>query len=497
MLMNRRTLQNMLGAAVLLLLTLTAGTAMAQSIGLVWTTPIPVANGAVYDNIRPQIALATGETPLVIWGSTTGGRKGWTTRWNGSAFATPTQVNPNGQINAYTVEGPNIAALGDTAYAVYTIYPANSAQVMLRSSWDGGLTWNAPVWVDSLGTDLPTFANLGITDSGQPIVMYIRQTATYADPRFVVRTSMDGGQTWSPEAIASDAAPGDDVCDCCTGQPYWHDGKLIATFRNNDANVRDMWAAISTDGGLTFPTAIDLDTTDWQIPACPSSGPVSLLIGDTIYTAFMSQGGNGLARVYLGASNLATGQLAYNWPLLDTSASISQNYVAIAGNGDTIAVAWYQNNGANPEIALRYSFTGVAGLYDHPIQYVTGWATGVQSFPDMVWSNGKLHLVWQDDATGTVKYSCGSVGILAGADEAGAAWQVFPNPTDGRFSITGLPVGEYALEVSDALGHLVYVQQLVAPMVDLDMRDLTTGMYFIRLRQAGAPPTTKRLWVQH
>ncbi len=473
-------------------------TSNAQHIGLVWAPPIQVANGSVYDNIRPQVALANGDTPLVIWASTTGGRKGWAAMWNGAAFAAPVQVNPNGQINAYTVEGPNIAAKGDTAYAVYTTYPASSAKAMLRSSFDGGLTWSSPAWVDSLGTDIPTFVNVGIMPGGQPVVAYMRQTATYANPRFVMRISQDQGLTWMPEVVASNAAPGGQVCDCCTGQPYWHDGKLILTFRNNDANLRDMWAAISTDGGMSFGTAVDLDTTDWTLQACPSSGPVSVFVGDSIYTAFMSQGGNGQARIYLGASHLVTGQMGYNWLVSDTgSAGITQNYPAIAGNGDTIVVAWYQNNGTNPEIALRYSFTGAAGLWDHPVQYVTGWATGAQSFPDMAWHNGKLHLVWQDDATGNVKYICATVGLMAGIGSPQPSFHIFPNPTTGRFQVTGLPTSDYAIAIHDAIGRKVYGAQIHgAVRLELDLGEMPSGAYFLRLLQAEQAPITMRLLVQ-
>ncbi len=486
-------------AFLITLLTLVQlGCVHAQSIGLVWSTPTPVANGAVYDNIRPQIALAQGDNPTIIWASTTGGKKAWVTRWNGTGFDTPTQVNPTGQINAYTVEGPNLAARGDTIYAVYTTAPASSAKVMLRSSFDAGLTWNLPVWVDSLGADMPTFANVTIMNGGQPVVMYMRQTSTYANPRYVIRKSMDAGQTWLPEVAVSTVAPGGIVCDCCTGQTYWYDGKLISTFRNNNSNIRDIWAAISTDQGSSYGQAIDLDTTDWTLSACPSSGPVSVFRGDSIYTAFMSQGGNGQARIYLGSSSLATGQLGYN-RLVNDSASglITQNYPAIAGNGDTIVVAWYQNNGANPEIALRYSFTGPNGLWDRPVQYVSGWANGIQSFPDMKWSAGKLHMVWQDDAGGKVMYMTGTVGIPAGLSDPIGQWQIVPNPNAGRFRIAGLPTTGSTMRIYDLMGHTLFENaQTDGNVLELDLEALPSGTYFVRIEQAAAAPVTKWLSLQ-
>lgn len=454
------------------------------AIGLVWSPTTTVAANT-FDNMKPQIALLGDGAPVVTWGSAIGARKGWVSTWDGTAFTAPVQLNPSGTINAYTVEGPNVVASGDTIVAVYCTASPTTPSVRLRTSTDRGATWSLPMLVDSLtGGDMPTFSNLALAAGGEVVVTYIRQTATYADPRYVVRRSADLGLTWTPEVVASDSAPGSDVCDCCTSQPYAHDGKVILAFRNNDGNLRDMWAVVSDDGGQTFPTAIDLDSTDWQLAACPSSGPASLFRGDSIYTVFMSQGGNGLARVWIGASSLATGQLAYNRMLLDTLPAITQNYPTIAGNGDTVVVAWYQNNGTNPEIALRYSFTGVAGLFDNPVQYVNNFTAGVQTNPDMVWRAGKLHLVWQDDASNTVKYRSATVGELVGTAEPQASLRAYPNPSTGVFRLPAVQ-GATWLGLVDAGGRRLDVAPLwEGGLLTLDLAGLPAGCYTALLRDA-------------
>lgn len=467
------------------------------SYGLVWSPAVPVANGAVYDNIRPQVTLAQDSVPLVIWCRSIGGRHGYVAHWNGAGFGTPVKVNPTGSINAYTVEGPNIVARGDTAYLVYVSSPATSAQVMLRSSFDGGHTWNSPAWVDSLGADLPTFGNVEILPGGQPIVTYIRQTSAYANPRWMVRKSMDAGLTWLPETSPSMAAPGGQVCDCCTGHTYSHHGKVVQVFRNNDSNLRDFWAAISTDGAATFPTAIDLDSTDWTLAACPSSGSSSLLVGDTIYTVFMSQGSNGLARVWLGASHLATGALAYNQMLNGGVApNVIQNYPAMAGNGDTLLVAWMESSGGNPEVLLRYSFHGLPGLWANPVVNITEMATGQQSFPDIAWANGKLHVVWQDDATNQVMYRTAVVGIPTGnLHPHTTQWKIHPNPTRGRTHLEKLPGSACTLSLLDAEGRLVFQTTVVEGMhqLQLDLGNLAGGMYFLSLTQGSSHLGTKKV----
>jgi hypothetical protein len=461
---------------------------------LVWSPAQAVANGAVYDNIRPQVTLAENGRPLVIWCRTAGGRHGYVARWNGSSFDTPFKINPTGSVNAYTVEGPNIVARGDTAYLVYVTYPTASAKVMVRSSFDGGINWNGPVWVDSLGADLPTFGNVEILDGGMPMVTYIHQTSTYGNPRWVVRKSNDAGQSWQPEVVTSGAAQGNLVCDCCVGHTYWHEGKVIALFRNNDANLRDFWATVSVDGGQSFPVAYDLDSTDWTLAACPSSGAAALMAGDSIYTTFMSQGANGLARVWLGASSLGTGQLAYNLMLNGNVANgTSQNYPAIAGNGDTLIAVWMESTSGNPEIMLRYSFTGMAGLWANPLVNVSALA-GTQSFPDIAWQNGRVHVVWQDDASNQVMYRTAIVGEATSVLAPNAYdWSIYPNPTQGMIRLRGLPTSDCRVELFDAKGHPFFVHSLSGSVGEIDLTELASGTYYLRVTQGERSLGTKRV----
>ena len=80
---------------------------------------------------------------------------------------------------------------------------------------------------------------------------------------------------------------------------------MLLAFRNNDDNLRDIWATKSTDGGENFPEATDIDDTDWQTFSCPSSGPHSLIAGDSLFTTFFSAG-EGSARVYLSSMHISS-----------------------------------------------------------------------------------------------------------------------------------------------------------------------------------------------
>lgn len=465
-----------------------------QTLGLVWSPKIEVANGTLYDNIRPQVTAASGDHALVVWGSTVGGRKGFVSRFDGTVFSTPLQLNPAGQINAYTVEGPNIAAKGNNAYAVYTTSPTTSAKIMLRASTDGGQTWGDPVWVDSLSAGIPNFVNVGVMPDGHPIVMYMRQSDSWANPRYVSRRSTDWGNTYLPEANVSGTAPSGTVCDCCTGQIYPYAGRFVGMFRNEDNNTRDMWCTQSVDGGASFGSPIDLDTTDWQIAACPMSGPQGMLVGDSLYTVFMSEGANGLPRVWLGAANLADGGFGWNRMLLDTFSTISQNYPTIAGNGDTMVLAWMQNDGNHAEIVLRYSFNGPAGLFTRKPVYISEFSAGTQTFPDLVWEAGKAHLVYQDDAINRSIYRCAVVGVLAAnSPSLGGEWTLQPNPSSGRVSLGNLPsAGQW--EIFHPNGQILAKGNLTGgKRLNLDLPQLANGHYYLRIQCEGGATSTKRL----
>jgi hypothetical protein len=235
-----------------------------------------------------------------------------------------------------------------------------------------------------------------------------------------------------------------------------------------------------------------------MLAACPSSGSSSHFVGDSVYTVFMSQGSNGYARVWLGATHLGTGQMAYNRMLNDAAPSANiQNYTAITGSGDTMVVAWMESSGGNPEIYLRYSFSGAADLWNNPVINVTEMAAGQQSFPDLIWQNGQVHVVWQDDATNQVQYRSGVVGIPAGiVDETTTAWTIFPQPARDRVSLQQLPKGTCHLSLLNVQGQLVYRTTFYdTQQLHLDVSSIASGMYFLDLTAEGLHAGTKKLLI--
>jgi len=448
----------------------------------------PVANGGIYGSFRPRLTLDRSGDPVVLWGSNIGGYKGFTATWNGSGFNLPFRIHPT-SIIANNVESPQITSYGDTVHVVYSLSPAMSQKVRIRSSIDGGNTWGEPVAVDSLNTqnEIATFPSVTTDSNGHPIVVFMRQNMDYSNPRYVIRRSENLGATFLPIVDATGQAPGNEACDCCFSSIYMPTvNEVIIPFRRNANNTRDMWASRSTDGGLSFAHAIDLDSTDWFIPACPSSGPVALFFGDSILTAFMSEGGDGFPRIYLSLAQRDSSVAFWNDTLaIAGGTSIAQNHPTLAGIGDTLGIAFEHNTGTDNDIYFAWSTTGISGLLAcQPIPVGAGSAN--QRTPDLKFKNGLFHLVYADNATGNVIYKQLAFSPLVSMEhQQSKSLNVYPNPSHLHFRVQWSEVAPFnsELTLTNSLGQVVRRLDVSGMEgITLEQGGLSGGIYFLQLR---------------
>jgi hypothetical protein len=84
--------------------------------------------------------------------------------------------------------------------------------------------------------------------------------------------SLDGGKTWTANNLAY-RSPGQTICECChPSAAYTDSGNLVVMWRNWLDGSRDMFRALSSDGGKTFAPATKIGTGTWKLPACPMDG---------------------------------------------------------------------------------------------------------------------------------------------------------------------------------------------------------------------------------
>jgi hypothetical protein len=100
---------------------------------------------------------------------------------------------------------------------------------------------------------------------------------------------------------ASETAPGV-PCECCPLDLLLDgDGRALLAFRNNDGNIREMWAALATDG-VDFASSAPISTSEQTVPTCPMQGPRMAQLGDTLLAVWSTRGPESTGSVLVATS---------------------------------------------------------------------------------------------------------------------------------------------------------------------------------------------------
>ncbi len=460
------------------ILLIAAAQGNAQTI--TWGTPVTVSSGTT-SNLHPRIQLNRAGNPLVLWGKMDANT--YFSKWTGSSFTSPLQVNP-AAINTFAQSwaGPDLASFGDTIYVAMKHTPENinTNYAYLAHSYDGGNTFSAPVRVDNIDTNMSRFPIVTTTATGNPLVAFMKFNAAFNDAHYVVSRSTDFGMTFTGDALASGASG--TVCDCCPASIISAGGKAIMLFRNNLSNIRDIWAGVSSDGGATFSSHMATDNTNWMIMSCPASGPDGFVIGDTVYSTFMSAG-TGTSLVYLNKASISSGTAASTVPLTGSGSGISlQNYPRIANAGSAATAIWkHVQGGMN---MLCFSFTsnianGFSG-YD-TLAMGSGLANA-----DVAMTPGNIHVVYEDDNTGKLMYVKGTYPIASAAVNTVTSSKqitVYPNPATESFSISLDKITTIATcALTDVTGRQTIIQPAIKKGVaTFSLNGFAKGNYYFTL----------------
>jgi hypothetical protein len=444
-----------------------------------WGTPVTVTT-AMGSNLHPRIALNRSGNPYILWGQTD--TRAYFSRWNGTAFSTP--IVPSGSLTVFAQSwaGPDIAAYGDTVYVSMKVTPetVNTNYSYLAHSYNGGMSFSTPVRVDNIDTSLSRFPIVTTTPTGNPLVAFMKFNASFGNARYVVARSADYGMTFSADALANGTTG--NVCDCCPATILAPtSSSAIMLFRNNLSNIRDMWTGISTDGGMTFPNHMAVDNTNWNISSCPSSGPDGFVIGDSIYTIFMS-GGTGTSLVYLSRSSISA--LASSTAAITGTFSglSSQNYPRIANTGSAAAAVWLQNTTSGKSIV--YSFTNNISSGFSGYSTVTGaTGSGIMN-ADVAIAPGVVHVVWEDDNTGKVMYMKGTYSPTSVEEAAGKEKiALYPNPANEYFTVSMKDIHIAACFLTDNAGRNTELKPIVTNgQATFSLSGITNGSYYFSLR---------------
>ena len=477
-----------IGFRLIILSALAAFTANAQQ-GVVWEPEISVADGAIYGNIRPRLALSAGDNPVVLFGKSTGGQI-FTARLNGASFDTPVALLPAGETSYHASwTGPDIAAHGNTIVVVYKAEPYATSNVYTVRSTDGGVTFSDTIRADSHDAGQTWMPALTMDDNGNPVVTYMTFDAAGAEEGIAVVKSLDGGLSYQAQVNATTGAPGV-ACDCCSPEVLSSGAYQMVLYRNNESNIRDGHAVLSVSVGDTFTSTANMDNLNWDLMSCPSTGVHGTIIGDSAYVVSGSKGG-GPYRVYVSSVSLSGGLNVESVLMMDPSmsgAGDTQNYPRISGKNDTIVMVWEERESFNLDIKIAIATDGLAESLVSFKSRVNANPIGTQAKPDVVYSNGFVHVVYQDYPTGNVIYRKGMITDIADIEEHELSHvTVSPNPVKESFMVSGIEgVDLRAVNLTNALGESIRCKyQRIDAGIAVNLEESEpAGVYFLTIESA-------------
>jgi len=464
---------------------LTSQLVFAQS-GIIWDQTIEVAPSQ-FSNMHPRVAVDGAGAPLIIWGNGNS-QQVFFTRLNGNGFASPINLNPDTiPIFAASWAGPDLAAQGDTVYVVFKETPEQENGIYLVHSKDGGLTFSAPQRVDAIGDSISRFPSVSMDATGNPLIAFMKFNPGWGDARYVLAKSEDLGITFSTDVPGSGFSGGD-VCDCCPATVVSSGNNTALLYRDNLNNLRNSWAGISYDGGISFTGGIEIDDTDWMISACPSSGPDGIIIGDSLFTVFMS-GASGKILCYQSRSTLSTLQLESIEPLTGVFAGLGQqNFPRIATSGRAAAIVWTQTVNGSAQLAIKYTDNIANGF---PPGYEVLAPNNVEN-ADVAFSSTEVYVVWEDNSSGKVNYKHGTYifsGVNQPSDTPGSI-QILPNPASSsgflvQFDRAAEEQLTYTIFNSQGQNLISGSGQTMDGAFKVDTSNLPAGLIFIRIKTPG------------
>jgi len=450
---------------------------------ITWEPEIIVSDGSLFGNIRPRMTILENGNPVILYGKTEAENL-HVSVWNGTTFNAPIQIVPSG-MSAYVANwtGPDIESKGDTIIAVFKLNPLETGNVYSVRSTDGGVTFSDTIRVDNHDNGVAWMPSMDLDDDGNPVITYMAHGASWSDPEYVLVNSDDAGLTYNPEFSVSNVAG--EACDCCPAEVVVEGQKQVLLFRNNDANIRDIYAVLSNDGGATFPYEQNVDSLDWFITSCPSTGPDGIFMNDKLYAVSMSKGGVGYSRIYVSSSSVADSILLETKMVIPEPDPVYaiQNFPRISGENDTIVMTWQENVGNNTEIFYSVSATGGDHLNNLTTsKYIANDSTGgVQAVPDIRYKNGFVHLTFQDVITGNTIYKRGQIQSTAYLPEQLESIEFGPNPSQ-----TGLFVFSKELKIQSLVNELgqsvAYTQSAIGPEAHVQLNENLNGNYFLTYR---------------
>ena len=441
-----------------------------------WEEEIFVTQTNEFGNTRPRICLTAQDIPLVVFGKASSGLL-YTARLVGSLFNTPLPLLPDNMTSYLTTwTGPDVASNGDTVIVVFKAQPIDFGKVYSLRSLDGGLTFSDTIRVDNHPLGHAWLPSLDIDENSNPSVVYMAHDLNGMNPTYNVVHSINKGLTYENEMEITLAIP-QEACDCCPAEYVINGNQHALLYRNNDANIRDIYAVYSDDDGANYSSYVNVNDLNWALNSCPSTGPHGIFNNGNLLTASASAA-SGKYRAYLSETVTSPSLVLQSQTMMTPPGNTNgaQNYPRISGKNDTIVLIWQESSPSNNDIFSGITVSGsIQELVDSKA-IVNDSTLGSQSNPDIIYANGKIHCVFQDAISGKVIYKRGILSMNSISQIPNQDIIVFPNPLSTSLTIkSNLLTTSYT--IYNVLGEIVQTGVLTSLQTEVNLSALPNGTY--------------------
>lgn len=447
--------------------------------------PIFVTNVDGLGNRSPRVVTLADGRPVVYWGKSGSNSKMYIAVGTETGFEAPVEV-PIGSVEIdiwASGLGPQLAARGNSIFLVFEAYGQG---IYVVRSTDGGASFELPVSVfDAPAGRVATLPGITVDANGNPIVSFVTTNFQEQEALYEVAVSLDGGASFEPTVVANTEASGGVVCECCPASlTIANNEQLILTFRNNDDNIRDIWASVSSLNELNFNAAADIDDTDWFLSGCPSNGPDAIVSGDSLVSVAFSgiESGPG---IYLSTLHLPTMQKGYQFkfPTFEGNAVV-QNFPRIAGQADTIGVVYHENANIGTDVVLAWSVNGTNGLQNQLVKIADENLS--QNYADIAFSHGLFHIVYQDQLSGKVQYRRAGFSPMTAVEQpqtSSIKIDIQPNPfsDEAVIDISAFEGTSFEISIFNQQGQQVKTIRHRGQQYILKKENFAEGVYFIKV----------------
>jgi len=453
--------------------------------------PMTVASG--YGNYHPQIeVMGDGELGMIWTNSSTNSL--YFCKRNGlNTFDVPVKLNPDGtEVQDYNWSGPDLCAQDSLVYVAYHDYGFETGHIYLVKSTDYGASFGDTIRVDNLpGTDYAQFPDIAVHNDTLYVVFMSHGLVTM-NPQMMLTRSFDGGQTFEP-AVDASTWMGEEACDCCQPELIVNDEHVIIYFRRNASNVREIKGLISYDRGATFNEMYSPDDHNWNISACPSSGPDARFLPNGNAVCIYRTNDAGTGKLFLNEYDVSNDIELNEIQISDASSSNTGiNYPQIASDGSMFGIVW-EALGSNTDVFFNATSTGFSSLSSSNTINISN-ISGSQSKPDIAILNGSFHIIYSELAGAEVKYV--RVTSITSVVENKGAFQisVYPNPATEFITIDAGMQENATVEIMDFSGKVVIETYVTTTNDQLDVSDLSSGLYLLKI--SGEDFTQTLSWVK-